>query len=132
MEIKLCGYLIGKDIYFDLINKRLFRITLTGSEKNIAFCIVNINSTMLHLLLYLLANARTDVVTKEELLEKIWEENYLTSSTQRLWQVLNGLKEKLQLMGLSEEFIKNIKGKGYVITSNEIFPLYYKDNEYNH
>lgn len=131
MEVKLYGYLIGKDIHFDLENKRLYRVSLAGKEKNISFCATSINDTMLHLLLYLLANARKDVVTKDELLKKIWEDNNLTSSTQRLWQVINGLKEKLELMGLPEGFIKNIKGRGYIITSKDVLPLYYKINEYN-
>lgn len=132
MALKLYGYLIGKDIHFDIENKRIYRVSLTGNEKNITFCATNVNDTMMHLFLYLLTNARTKMVTKEELLKKIWEENNLTSSTQRLWQVLNGLNVKLDLLGLPADFIKNTKGRGYIITYDEIMPLYYRTSEYNY
>lgn len=129
MGLQLYGYLIGKDIHFDIDHKRLYRVSLSGNEKNVTFCATNINDTMMHLLLYLLQNARTKTVTKEELLKKIWEEHNLTSSTQRLWQVLNGLTAKLSLLGLPDDFIKNNKGRGYIITYDEIMPLYYKYSE---
>ena len=129
MGLRLYGYLIGKDIHFDIDNKRLYRVSLTGNDKNVAFCATNINDTMMQLFLYLLTHARTKRVTKEELLKKIWEENNLTSSTQRLWQVLNGLHAKLNLLGLPDDFIKNTKGRGYIITFDEIMPLYYKVSE---
>lgn len=132
MGLKLYGYLIGKDIHFDIDNKRLYRVSMSGNEKKIAFCATNINETMMQLFLYLLANARAKMVTKEELLKKIWEENNLTSSTQRLWQVLNGLKLKLGLLGLPDDFIKNAKGRGYIITCDEIMPLYYRASEYHY
>ncbi|WMY73540.1 winged helix-turn-helix domain-containing protein [Buttiauxella selenatireducens] len=132
MGLKLYGYLIGKDIHFDIENKRLYRVSLTGNEKNVAFCATNINDTMMHLFLYLLINARTKMVTKDELLKKIWEDNNLTSSTQRLWQVLNGLSAKLNLLGLPADFIKNTKGQGYIITYDEVMPLYYKASEYHY
>jgi DNA-binding winged helix-turn-helix (wHTH) protein len=132
MGLNLYGYLIGKDIHFDVENKRLYRVSLTGNEKNVTFCATNINDTMMQLFIYLLNNARTRMVTKEELLKKIWEENNLTSSTQRLWQVLNGLSAKLDLLGLPNDFIKNTKGRGYIITYDEIMPLYYKMSEYHY
>ena len=124
MDYKLYGFLIGNDIHFDIENKQLYRISSNGSEKNIIFGTIFFNDTMLHLLVYMLVHGRNNHISKDELLEKIWEENKLSPSSQRLWQVLTALNKKLQILGLPEDFIKNVKGSGYIIEHTEIKPLY--------
>ena len=84
---------------------------------------------MLRLFLYLLINARSQPVPKEELYEKIWEAHNLSPSAQRLWQVLHNLNNKLGLLGLPRDFILNIRGQGYVINYPDVIPIYYKVSE---
>ncbi len=129
MDYKLYGFLIGKDIHFDIGSKRLYRFSVDCTERNLMFGSVFFNDTMMQLFLYLLSHARTQKVTKDELLSKIWEENNLSPSTQRLWQVLNKLNKKLTMVGLPEDFIQSAKGTGYIINYSEITPLYCESNK---
>lgn len=129
MNYQLYGFLIGRDIHFDIENRCLYRISASGSEKNIIFGTIYFNDTMMNLFLYLLCHARKKAVSKDELLKRIWEDHDLSPSTQRLWQVLNGLNKKLDMLGIPEGFIQYIKGKGYVIEYRDITALYYKKTE---
>lgn len=126
MNYQLYGFLIGRDIHFDIENRCLYRLSASGAEKNLIFGTIYFNDTMMNLFLYLLSHARQKEVSKDELLKKIWEDHDLSPSTQRLWQVLNGLNKKLSLLGIPEGFIHYVKGKGYVIEHRDITPLYYK------
>ena len=120
---------MGAEIHFDISNRRLYRLTGSHTEKNIVFASIYFNETMLRLFLYLLINARSQPVPKEELYEKIWEAHNLSPSAQRLWQVLHNLNNKLGLLGLPRDFILNIRGQGYVINYPDVIPVYYKVSE---
>ncbi|GAL40846.1 hypothetical protein GCFR_00382 [Citrobacter freundii ATCC 8090 = MTCC 1658 = NBRC 12681] len=121
--------MIGAEIHFDISNRRLYRLTGSHTEKNIVFASIYFNETMLRLFLYLLINARSQPIPKEELFEKIWEAHNLSPSAQRLWQVLHNLNNKLGLLGLPRDFILNIRGQGYVINYPDVIPVYYKVSE---
>lgn len=129
MGYRLYGFMIGDEIHFDISNRRLYRLTGSHTEKNIVFASIYFNETMLRLFLYLLINARSQPVPKEELFEKIWEAHNLSPSAQRLWQVLHNLNNKLGLLGLPRDFILNIRGQGYVINYPDVIPVYYKVSE---
>lgn len=129
MGYRLYGFMIGAEIHFDISNRRLYRLTGSHTEKNIVFASIYFNETMLRLFLYLLINARSQPVPKEELFEKIWEAHNLSPSAQRLWQVLHNLNNKLGLLGLPRDFILNIRGQGYVINYPDVIPVYYKVSE---
>ena len=129
MGYRLYGFMIGAEIHFDISNRRLYRLTGSHTEKNIVFASIYFNETMLRLFLYLLINARSQPVPKEELFEKIWEAHNLSPSAQRLWQVLPNLNNKLGLLGLPRDFILNIRGQGYVINYPDVIPVYYKVSE---
>lgn len=129
MGYRLYGFMIGAEIHFDISNRRLYRLTGNHTEKNIVFASIYFNETMLRLFLYLLINARSQPVPKEELFEKIWEAHNLSPSAQRLWQVLHNLNNKLGLLGLPRDFILNIRGQGYVINYPDVIPVYYKVSE---
>ena len=129
MGYLLYGFMIGAEIHFDISNRRLYRLTGSHTEKNIVFASIYFNETMLRLFLYLLINARSQPVPKEELYEKIWEAHNLSPSAQRLWQVLHNLNNKLGLLGLPRDFILNIRGQGYVINYPDVIPVYYKVSE---
>ena len=129
MGYRLYGFMIGAEIHFDISNRRLYRLTGSHTEKYIVFASIYFNETMLRLFLYLLINARSQPVPKEELFEKIWEAHNLSPSAQRLWQVLHNLNNKLGLLGLPRDFILNIRGQGYVINYPDVIPVYYKVSE---
>lgn len=129
MGYRLYGFMIGAEIHFDISNRRLYRLTGSHTEKNIVFASIYFNETMLRLFLYLLINARSQPIPKEELFEKIWEAHNLSPSAQRLWQVLHNLNNKLGLLGLPRGFILNIRGQGYVINYPDVIPVYYKVSE---
>ena len=129
MGYRLYGFMIGAEIHFDISNRRLYRLTGSHTEKNIVFASIYFNETKLRLFLYLLINARSQPVPKEELFEKIWEAHNLSPSAQRLWQVLHNLNNKLGLLGLPRDFILNIRGQGYVINYPDVIPVYYKVSE---
>lgn len=129
MGYRLYGFMIGDEIHFDISNRRLYRLTGSHTEKNIVFASIYFNETMLRLFLYLLINARSQPIPKEELFEKIWEAHNLSPSAQRLWQVLHNLNNKLGLLGLPRDFILNIRGQGYVINYPDVIPVYYKVSE---
>ena len=129
MGYRLYGFMIGAEIHFDISNRRLYRLTGSHTEKNIVFASIYFNETMIRLFVYLLINARSQPVPKEELFEKIWEAHNLSPSAQRLWQVLHNLNNKLGLLGLPRDFILNIRGQGYVINYPDVIPVYYKVSE---
>lgn len=124
MDYELYGFIINKDIHFDIANKRIYRLSSSGAERNITFCTIYLNETMIRLFIYLLEHANNKNITRDELLEKIWEEKNLSASSQRLWRVLQDLNEKLAMLGAEDEFIKNHKGKGYIVTCKDITALY--------
>ncbi|SFD41639.1 winged helix-turn-helix domain-containing protein [Pragia fontium] len=126
MNMKLHGFLIGSDIQVDIDNKRLIRISSENSYKILNLSAVVLKDTVMKLLIFLLTHASDHIVSNEEILQKVWEENNLSSSNQRLWQVVTELKEKLSLIGMPQDFIINRRGEGYKINSTRITPLYYK------
>ncbi|MDY1036672.1 helix-turn-helix domain-containing protein [Enterobacteriaceae bacterium RIT714] len=129
MGYRLYGFMIGDEIHFDISNRRLYRLTGSHTDKSVAFASIYFNETMLRLFLYLLEHGRQKVITKEELFEKIWEDNDLSPSTQRLWQVLHNLTNKLNLLGLPSDFIRNIRGHGYIVNYQDVIPVYYRMSE---
>lgn len=129
MGYRLYGFMIGDDIHFDIANRRLYRLTGSLTDNSIAFASIYFNETMLRLFLYLMINGRKEPISKEELFEEIWEAHNLSPSTQRLWQVLHNLKNKLKLLGLNDDFIHNIKGRGYIINNPDVTPVYYRMSE---
>lgn len=131
MDYQLYGFLIGKEIHFDFGNKRLYRLPQAHLEKDIIFSMIYLNDTMLHFLFYLLTHARHRYISKDEILKSLWEDKSLSPSTQRLSQVLKGLKSKLGLLGLADDFILNTKKSGYRINHPDIIPFYSKVNEFS-
>lgn len=129
MDYQLHGFIIGGEIHFDIVNQRLYRLPSRHADKSIIFVTISLNKTMLELFLYLMNHARSRAVSKNELIQKVWEDNDLSCSSQRLWQVLNNLTKKLELLGLPADFISHSKQSGYRITDDSVCPIYYKENE---
>ncbi|HGY3718293.1 helix-turn-helix domain-containing protein [Citrobacter sp. Res13-Sevr-PEB04-36] len=124
MEYQLHGFMIGREVFLDILEARIFRLPTNKMDSVILFCGIFLNSTMLRLFVYLLVHARTQHVTRDELLSNVWENNDLSASTQRLCKVMSNLNKKLNMLGLPENSIINVKGSGYIIKLDNVQPLY--------
>lgn len=124
MKYQLQGFMIGKEVFFDIKEARIFRLPANKMDSVVLFCGIFLNSTMLRLFIYLLINAQTQHVSRDELLSTVWEQNDLSASTQRLCKVISNLNKKLSILGLPENAIVNVKGCGYIIRLDNIQPLY--------
>lgn len=123
---KLFGFIIDNDIQLDIANKRLFRISTETSGNLIYFSTVSLSDTQTRLLVFLLKRARDSYIAKEDILSDVWENNDLTSSTQRLWKTLKELRLKLEAVGLAQDFIVNVKGSGYALNYQSLTPLFFE------
>ena len=122
MDKTIFGYYIEPDVYFN-IDKRM----LVNVDKNIRFhrySPVILRETMFHLLVYLLENAKGNIISNSDILLNVWDNHGLSSSNQRLWQVMNALKMKLNSVGVTEDFIMRVESKGYYVRENLVSILY--------
>lgn len=119
-EVNFIGYLIEGNVVYLHKTKRL--ICLNGYGEDII-----LRKTMSHVLeylLYLFENATIDVVTDSELMENVWDKHGLSSSTQRVWQVMSNLKSKLFFLGLSDDVILRVSKKGYLLKGDSVERLF--------
>lgn len=127
---KILGYLIDSDIQVNISYNSLINIKLLVLEKKLNRLILR--KTMMRLFIYLLENANSTVIESEEILINVWDKNGLSSSSQRLWQVMGDLKKKLVTIGISEDFITRVeKGNmmGFSINPHRVTPIYYFDTK---
>lgn len=116
-EVNFIGYLIEGNVVYLHKTKRL--ICLNGYGEDII-----LRKTMSHVLEYLFENATVDVFTDSELMENVWDRHGLSSSTQRVWQVMSNLKSKLFFLGLSDDVILRVSKKGYLLKSDSVERLF--------
>lgn len=83
-----------------------------------------LRETMFRLFLYLLENADDGIMDNTEILVNVWDKYGLSSSNQRLWQVMSGLKNKLCAVGVPEGFIMRVESRGYYVRKDLITVLY--------
>ncbi|MDE9619517.1 winged helix-turn-helix domain-containing protein [Citrobacter portucalensis] len=124
MKYQLQGFMIGREIFFDVKEARIFRLPVHKMDSIILFGGIFLNNTMFRLLTYLMINAENRYVSRDELLSNVWEKYDLSASTQRLCKVVSNLNKKLSLLGLPADTIINVKGSGYIIRLDNIKPLY--------
>lgn len=127
VKLTVYGYRLG---YHSEVEFLPFKRCLIASE-NQGSTVEHLRPTMANLLEYLLANAVGNIVPDKMLQTQVWENNGLSCSSQRLWQVMNNLKSKLAKAGLPDNFIQRIGGKGYKIPDNLVLQLYCKANAVN-
>lgn len=123
MEKELVGYYIGDNFQFDIMHKKFTSYDSKGRPQN--FFVMR--ETMMRLFLYLLQNACDRIVTNEEILYNVWDLHGLRSSSQRLWQVMQSLRFKLAMLGVSHDFImriETIEVKGFSIKKGSVRPLF--------
>lgn len=135
-ENELYGYIIkfdnGCHIYVDLFHGQLLKLPIT---RKVPPQVISVRSTKLKLLCYLLENANKNIVSREEILQKVWEASNLSSSYQRLVQVTSKFKEELSFLDAPINFITYYRGKGYTINCSQILRLNVKPiycDEINH
>ncbi|MBD8127013.1 helix-turn-helix domain-containing protein [Pantoea agglomerans] len=116
-EVNFIGYLIEGNVVYLHKTKRL--ICLNGYGEDII-----LRKTMSHVLEYLFENATIDVVTDSELMENVWDKHGLSSSTQRVWQVMSNLKSKFFFLGLSDDVILRVSKKGYLLKGDSVERLF--------
>lgn len=125
MQSKLHGFLIEKDIMFDIEKKRLLRFIDDASPGGFIIKVIYLNATLVRLLVLLLESRNDIVVSNDDILNNVWESNALSSSNQRLWHGIKELRQKLLAIGLPSDFILSVRGIGYVINSNsKVIPLF--------
>jgi DNA-binding winged helix-turn-helix (wHTH) protein len=129
MKGDLFGFLIDDNIQIDINSNRIVKISVDNANKSCVLGAVTLTDIMMNLLIYLLENSKGRVVSKEELLEKVWDEHELRSSTQRLWQIIKGLKSKLAIVGVPDDFISSCRGQGYIVQCSSIKTLYSVEND---
>ena len=129
-QAKILGYLIESNIQVNISHNILINIRLLVLEKKPNRIILR--KTMMRLFIYLLENANNTVIESEEILVNVWDKHGLSSSSQRLWQVMRDLKKKLVTIGISEGFITRVeKGNimGFSINPHQVTPIYYFDTK---
>ena len=102
---KLLGYKLADNIFYCLHHREI--IALRGTRTQ-----VQLRSTMACLLEYLLAHGRERLVSDEELMINVWEKNNLRPSAQRLWQVIQTLKSRLNQAGVESTLIVRVICEG--------------------
>lgn len=118
------GYILAEKVLFDIEKGRLTSIRSPISDTSGSSIVLR--RTMVMLLAFLLERRKENAITVDEILYHVWDKNYLQSSTQRLWQVMKGLKIKLQLAGIEEDFIIRKDKQSYIIAKELVVPLYVK------
>ncbi|CAI1873426.1 Uncharacterised protein [Serratia fonticola] len=122
MEKTIFGYYIGSDVHFDVTNKTLINVSAVlriRQKKSVL-----LRDTMFRLFLFLLENANGTIVDNSDILINVWDKHGLSSSNQRLWQVMQALKAKLSYVGVPDDFIMRVESKGYYVRENMITVLY--------
>ncbi|WP_337264253.1 MULTISPECIES: winged helix-turn-helix domain-containing protein [unclassified Serratia (in: enterobacteria)] len=125
MKDKVYGFLIDDEVILDINKRRLVRFTDESSVNAMTIRMVSLNSNLVRLLSLLLMSSNDTMVSKNDILNHVWEEHNLSSSSQRLWHAINELKRKLSAVGLPSDFILNVRDGGYFINNHQVTTLFY-------
>lgn len=125
MTGEIYGFLIDEEILFDINKKRLIRFSDDTELRAVTISVVSLSVNLVRLLTLLLTSEKGVVVSKNDILNNVWEDNNLSSSSQRLWHAINELRRKLMAMGLSSDFISSVRDSGYFINNHKVTPLFY-------
>ncbi|PVZ77708.1 hypothetical protein C9426_35570 [Serratia sp. S1B] len=120
------GYLIGDDIQVDVKLGTVIRFYPSRKYKIISVDAVFLSEPAMRLLVYLLERFSHDVVFYNDIFEDIWDSRGLISSYKRLNQVIEEIRKKLKEIGLTDEFIITVRGKGYQVNYPSVRRLYSK------
>ncbi len=129
-KAKVLGYLIESDIQVNIAYNSLINIKRLILEKKMDVLILR--KTMMRMFIYLLEDANGSVIGSEDILTNVWDKYGLSSSSQRLWQVMRSLKNKISSVGVSEDFITRSEAgniRGFSVSPCKVTPIYYFDTK---
>ncbi|KEY58120.1 helix-turn-helix domain-containing protein [Serratia sp. DD3] len=124
MHKNIYGYLIGSEIRVDIEQRTVSRIYALQKQNYYMSEAVFLSETSMALFIYLLENAKQTVIPYENILSEVWDKRGLISSYKRLNQVTKELRDKLNQIGLAEDFILTIRSRGYRLKEESITQLY--------
>ncbi|MFC0226933.1 winged helix-turn-helix domain-containing protein [Serratia aquatilis] len=120
------GYRIGEDIQVDVELGVVARLYTSRKLKFYSAEAIFLGETPMQLLVYLLERVEREVVLYSDILHHIWDDRGLISSYKGLNKVVAELREKLKNLGLEDDFISTVRGKGYRLKTANVKRLYTK------
>lgn len=124
MSIFIHSYIIDNEVRVDVDQMVVARIFSSRKDNYYSAEAIFLGETAMKLFTFILERSRQSVVLYDDILDEVWDKRGLVSSYKRLSQVMIGLKTKLQEIGLADDFICTIRGKGYRVKDADIMPLY--------
>lgn len=117
------GYILGDDITGVMV-LRENRALIPMNTQKINQKHIYLRQTMFRLLEFLLERGRSGLLRDDTIMRAVWEAYGLRASAPRLWQVMNELKKKLNVLGVDEDFIMRVEGRGYMVNTSGYEPVY--------
>ncbi|VAL41749.1 transcriptional Regulator CadC [Enterobacter kobei] len=117
------GYILGDDRNGVLV-LRENRVLIPLNGNPLSQKPIYLRQTMFRLLEYLLEKGNSGLIRDETIMRAVWEAYGLQSSSPRLWQVMNELKKRLSRLGIDDEFIIRVEGRGYMVNTGGYEPVY--------
>ncbi|MFC0226153.1 winged helix-turn-helix domain-containing protein [Serratia aquatilis] len=125
MKGKIYGFVIDEEVLLDINKRRLVRFTDESSVSAMTIRVVTLNVNLVRLLTLLLMTNSDAIVSKDDILNNVWEAHNLSSSSQRLWHAINELRKKLSAVGLPADFIASVRDAGYYIDNHKVTAIFY-------
>lgn len=117
------GYILGDESYGVMV-LRENRVLIPLNSKKLNQKHIYLRQTMFRLLEFLLEKGRSGLLRDEIIMRAVWEAYGLKASGPRLWQVMNELKKRLVGLGVDEDFIIRVEGRGYMVNTASYEPVY--------
>lgn len=117
------GYLLGDDSNGVLV-LRENRVLIPLNNQKMNQKPIYLRQTMFRLLEFLLERGNSGLLRDEVIMRTVWEGHGLKSSAPRLWQVMSELKKRLSGLGVDEDFIMRVEGRGYMVNTAAYDPVY--------
>lgn len=122
------GCLVNDELIVDFNNSRLIRIQTNKAEKSFLIGAVMVSDSVINLLRFILVDVDEEtVVSKELILNNLWDKDFNSSSTQKLWMVMKELKQKLNAIGIQNELIVKVSHSQYKKADVSIRGLFFND-----
>lgn len=123
MNENIHAYLIGNEVRVEVSQMLVARIYACRKTNDYYAEAVFLGETSMRLLTFLLERSKQSVVPYNDILDDVWDKRGLSSSYKRLHQVMKELKSKLIQIGLPDDFILTVRGKGYCLNQTNITSL---------
>ncbi|WP_202304994.1 winged helix-turn-helix domain-containing protein [Dryocola clanedunensis] len=120
-DMVLFGYNLYNTALVNIKESTITSITVQNVGKTII-----LKTTMMRLFIFFLNRGTDRLISVDEILKEVWDNYHLSSSSQRLWQVLQSLKTKLGTLGIPDDFIVRTEAGGYRVKIEFVIPLYYQ------